>query len=94
MNEAQAVVLIVLLFCAAFAFAVWLVHQDSTVVIRRREPSEFELAAQRFSESMKELQRAFAVALLPAFEETTRAINRFGALLREASNQESGPQRR
>lgn len=90
MNEVQAVVLIVLLFCAAFAFAVWLIHQDNTVVVRR-EPSEFELAAQRFSESMKDLQRAFAVALIPAFEEATWAINRFGALLREASNQDRDP---
>lgn len=71
----------VVVIAVVLLLAFWLLFlasaRDNRVL--SREPSEFELAARRFSESMREMHRAMAVALMPAFAEATRAMNRWHA---------------
>lgn len=69
------IVVIAVLLLLAFWLLFMTVARDNRVLTR--EPSEFELAARCFSESMQEMQRAFAVALTPALTEATRAMNRW-----------------
>lgn len=66
---ATVVVLLVLAFWLLFIA----VARDNRVLTR--EPSEFELAARRFNDSMVQVQLAFADALTPALRRATEAIN-------------------
>lgn len=69
------IAVVVVLLLLAFWLLFMASARDNRVLTR--EPSEFELAARRFSESMQEMQRAFAVALTPTLKEATRAINKW-----------------
>lgn len=67
------VAVIAVLLLLAFWLLFLAVSRDNRVLTR--EPSELEIAARRFSESMQEMQRAFAVGLMPAFTRVTNAMN-------------------
>lgn len=61
-----------------YGVAMWFLFRDRRVWLRRRTaPTQLELEMQRASEAFKEMQRAFAVALLPAMERMVRTINEF-----------------
>lgn len=85
-----AIVVIAALLLLAFWFLFLVVARDNRVL--SREPSEFELAARRMSESMQEMQRQFAVALTPAFKRAADAMTDFHkAMTRDEHNTGTGP---
>lgn len=70
---AVVIVVAVVLLLVAFWLLFMALARDNRVFTR--QPSEFELAARRFNESMVQVQFAFADALTPALRRATEAIN-------------------